>query len=143
MLRFSKKQSLTKDIMPMLDMFHLMRPIYSYPQSILLTLDGKPILANYKSTMQNMDPTATLLILLKHQLTQTMRLKRSFSRLIRLLPLHGRKPRNSNHMLPLTLSLILNYQRILTGEISKESTLLTHIEIKVIADLATLCPLLR
>lgn len=140
---FSKKQSLTKDIMPMLDMFHLMRLIYSYHLSILLTLDGKPILANYKSIMLNTDLTATLLILLKLPKVQTMRPKRSYSRLIKLLLVHGRKPRNSNHMPPPTPSLTPNYQRTLTGETSRESTSLTHIEIKVIVDLAILCLLLR
>ena len=143
MLKFSKKQSLTRDIMPMLDMSHLMRPIYSFPLSILLTLDGKPILANYKGTMPNTDPTATLLILPKLQKLQTMKLRRSYSRIIKPLQVHGRKPRNSNHMPPLTPSQTPNYQRISTGEISKESTSLTHIEIKAIVDLAILCLLLR
>jgi hypothetical protein len=139
MLRFSRRPSPIRDLTPMLSTFHLIRPIYSSHPSTPLTLDGKPILASYKSTMLNMELTATPLTLLKHPLI----LRRNFLKPITLSLQLGKRLRNINHMLPPMPSLIVNYQKTLTGDKFTELISQTHIEIKDIVDLAILCLLLR
>ena len=143
MPKFSRREHLTRDLMLMLNMFHRTRQICLFLQSTPLISDGKLMFVSSKNTMQNTEIIVTQSILLKHQLIQITNPKRQLSRQIKLLLELGKKQRNTNHMLQLMLSQILNYRRTLTGETSKELISLTHIEIKDIVDLAILCLLLR
>lgn len=108
--------------------------IYSLKPLIIWTLDGKLIHVNYKSTTLITDPIAkrkkkpSCLLKLVHP---QKNLKTSILEPKKTLRKHCLRPKNTNKNINLLIKLmIMNYQRVLIGEMSRVSISPTHTEIK-------------
>jgi len=129
---------LTRDIIPIWSMCPQTRQICSFPLLMLWTLDGKLMFASIKNITKITVLTATSQSSLSRLIAQAL-LRPSSARVpLSRHPLMRLKSTWTNMLMP-NRSPMLTFQIITTGERLAVITIWMSTEIRVIADLATLC----